>query len=63
MYRNTLSNVSDQLKMSSTIMFVFVSSSRVSPLEAARDFHTLSTSWMKQMNVAGPLVGPNGMTV
>ncbi len=52
-----------QLKMLLTIIFVLVSSLMAKPRDLARAFHWLSTSWMKLMNVAGLLIGPNGITV
>jgi hypothetical protein len=52
-----------QLTILSTIMRVFVSSSIVRPEDLASTFQMLSTSWTKLMKVAGPLVGPKGITV
>ncbi len=52
-----------QLKMLSTLILVLVSLLMRRPDCCASAFHWLSTSWMKLMKVAGPFVGPNGMTV
>ncbi len=50
------------LRKSSTMMHVFVFSSTNILDDVAKAFNWLSTSWMKLMKVAGPLVGPKGIT-
>ena len=52
-----------QLKMSLTIIFVFVLSSMTTVDFCMIAFYWLSTSWMKLIKVAGLFVGPKGITV
>ncbi len=56
-------NVPHQLKMLSMMIFVLVLLLMTTSSDFARAFHWLSTLWMKMMNVADPLVGPNGIRV
>jgi hypothetical protein len=52
-----------KLKMLLTMIFVFVSSSMIRPFCCAMAFDWLLMLWMKMINVAGPFVGPKGMTI
>ena len=63
MYNSAIAKDFAKLRMSSTMMFVFVSSSILTPNERARSFHVLSRSWINAINVGGLLTGPKGMTL
>jgi hypothetical protein len=52
-----------QLKILSTMMFVFVLSLMLRPFCYAMAFHWLLMLWMKVVNVAGRFVEPKGMMV